>query len=233
MSGFSRTHDIRRYVSQLFTQVPMFSLRFTYAPSKGGSLLNFHMKVRMNRSSYNWTNAIKFYNGKTVPNLCHFDKSVMWSLDIDFSGCVEPLCFTESPVEAFINFTAIASGFGWKTWIESKTLDHYSGSILEERMCLLHENMQVSALESDHSRSQVSILRRRNFTVETSALAIWRQSRKVGACKLTVSPSAMDSQARRWSSTMAATRRLLAFCLGADGAAGTKRNWLYWCISWR
>ena len=108
-----------------------------------------------------------------MPNLCHFDKSVMWSLDIDFSGCVEPLClFTESPVEAFINFTAIASGFGWKTWIESKTLDHYSGSILEERMCLLHENMQVSALESDHSRSQVSILRRRNFTVETSALAI-------------------------------------------------------------
>lgn len=191
------------------------------------SLLNFHMKVRMNRSSYNWTNAIKFYNGKTVPNLCHFDKSVMWSLDIDFSGCVEPLCFTESPVEAFINFTAIASGFGWKTWIESKTLDHYSGSILEERMCLLHENMQVSALESDHSRSQVSILRRRNFTVETSALAIWRQSRKVGACKLTVSPSAMDSQARRWSSTMAATRRLLAFCLGADVVAGTKRNWLY------
>ena len=107
-----------------------------------------------------------------MPNLCHFDKSVMWSLDIDFSGCVEPLCLPDIPVEAFTNYTAIASGFGWKTWIESKTLDHYSGSILDEKMCLLHENMQVSALESDHSRSQVSIPRRRNFTVETSALGI-------------------------------------------------------------
>ena len=99
----------------------------------------------------------------------------MWLLDIDlfaFSGCVEPICLPESPVETFTNHTAISSGFGRKTWIESRTLDHYSGSILEERMCLLHENMQVSALESDHSRSQVSILRRRNFTVDTSALEI-------------------------------------------------------------
>ena len=107
-----------------------------------------------------------------MPNLCHFDKSVMRSLDIDFSGCVEPLCLPESPVEDFTNYTAIASGFGWKTWIESKTLDHYSGSILDERMCLLHENMQVSALESDHNRFQVSFLRKKNFTVETSALEI-------------------------------------------------------------
>ncbi len=107
-----------------------------------------------------------------MPNLCHFDKSVMWSLDIDFSGCVEPVCLPESPVEAFTNYTAIASGFGWKTWIESKTLDHYSGSILEERICLLHVNMQVSALESDHNRSQVSIFRKRNFILKISALEI-------------------------------------------------------------
>ena len=74
--------------------------------------------------------------------------------DVDlffFSGCVEPVCLPNSPVESFTNYTAISSGFGRKTWMLSKTLDHYSGSILTEEMCLLHENMQVSALRSEQN----------------------------------------------------------------------------------
>ncbi|CAG5112248.1 Oidioi.mRNA.OKI2018_I69.chr2.g6483.t1.cds [Oikopleura dioica] len=66
------------------------------------------------------------------------------------SGCVEPVCLPNFPVESFTNYTAISSGFGRKTWMLSKTLDHYSGSILTEEMCLLHENMQKKKLHSGH-----------------------------------------------------------------------------------